>query len=71
MIGKNQTHQTKVVVPVQMADKNMVDAVGFNTIAQHLHLGGLTAVNEKKILIAVEQLRGMVPAKGKRCRIAA
>lgn len=45
VIGKNKTHQSEVMVSVEMADKNMVYPVRFHAVAEHLHLGGLAAVD--------------------------
>jgi hypothetical protein len=45
------------MVPVQMADKNMIYPLQFNMVAAQLELGALGAINQKKVLIVVNHLR--------------
>src|SRR5690606_35439730 len=48
------------MVAVQMADKNMVNTVAFNTISKQLHLCPLTAVYQKQLFIEIYHLRSWV-----------
>jgi len=63
MIGKDQAHQSKIVVTVQMTDKNMINAAVSNLVPQHLNLGSLPTIDQKQILVVVYQLGSVVPSK--------
>jgi hypothetical protein len=46
-----QSHQTVVVVTMQVADKNMPEPAQFQPITAYLHLGAFPAINEKALII--------------------
>lgn len=49
-----------------MAYENVVDPAKPNLVANKLNLRCLAAIDQKQILIAVEQLRSVVTTKSKR-----
>jgi hypothetical protein len=53
------------MITMQVTDKDMVDSAVSYLISKKLDLSCLTTVDKKQILIAVNQLRSMVPGKGK------
>ena len=65
--GEDEAHQPKVVVAVQVADKNMIDAVKVRLKAHELHLRGFPAVDKEIVILDLEQLRGRMPAIGWQC----
>ena len=47
MHGKDQTHQTQVMVSMQVADKNMIDTMEIYLEPHQLHLCPFSAVYKK------------------------
>lgn len=47
--GKEQAHQTEVVIAMQVADEDVPDPMNVNTLIRQLDLGSFTAVNQKMV----------------------
>ena len=58
---KYNTHQAEVMIPVEVADKDVIDLGGPAPEALHLDLGGLTAIDQEMLISNGKKLGGMVP----------
>ena len=54
MHGRDEPDESKEMVAVQVADKNVVDAGRTQLIATQLHLRSLSAIDQKKPLIHIQ-----------------
>jgi hypothetical protein len=54
------------MVAMEVTDEDVVDPAVADVVPHHLNLGGLAAIDQKQILVAVYQLGGVVPSKCKR-----
>ena len=57
MHGKDQTHQPKIMVAVQVTDKYMADPVEIRLILHQLHLNTFTAVDKEMMVLDLNELR--------------
>jgi hypothetical protein len=55
MKGGDKPNESKKVIAMQMADKNMPDTLHFNMELPELHLGTLTAIHQKIGVIHVDE----------------
>ena len=60
----DQAYQAKIMITVQMRNKNMVDTASLDTVFCNLHLGSFAAVDKKKVLVKCHYLRSRMPVKG-------
>ena len=65
--GKDQAHQSQVVVAMQMGNKYMADAVKIFLVAQQLHLSAFTAVDEEVPVLNFQELRGRKSPVSRQC----
>jgi hypothetical protein len=47
MHRKNQPHESEVMIPMQMADENMIDPVEVSLQTHELHLCAFATINEE------------------------
>ena len=57
MHRKNQSHQSQVVITVQVADENMIDSVEIGLQTHELHLRSFTTVNQEVAILYFNKLR--------------
>jgi len=57
MHRKNQTHQSEEMIAMQVTNKNVIDAMEVDLKAHKLHLHSLTTINQKMIVLYLNQLR--------------
>jgi len=69
--GKQQAHQTKVMITVQVTDKNVIDAMVGDLVTHELHLRPFTTINEDVPVLYVEILRRRKSAVGRKCSTGA
>ena len=62
--GKDQPHQSEVVVAVKMAYEDVMDAVEINLKAHQLHLSAFAAVDHKILVLDFNELSGGMPPIG-------
>ena len=62
MHGAEQPHQAQIVVTVEVADENVVDALGADAKTPELQLGAFSAIDQVKMPFHIHQLRGLVSA---------
>jgi len=56
MHGKDQSHKSKVMIPMQMTYKDVIDAVKISLQTHKLHLSSFTAVNQKGAILYLDKL---------------
>lgn len=59
--GKQQPHQSEVMVTMKMRDQDVADAVHVGVVAHELHLHAFSAINEKIPVLDFHQLSGRKP----------
>jgi hypothetical protein len=47
MVGKDEAHQTQVMIAMEMTDEDVVDPAMADIVPHHLNLGSLTAIDQK------------------------
>ena len=63
--GADQPRQTKEMISVQMADEDMADTAGTQSVPQQLPLGSLAAVDQQMMPVQLDILAaGMTRAGG-------
>jgi hypothetical protein len=65
----DEPDQTKIMVTVQMRDKDVRDATVFYFITHQLELGAFSAVYQKFLTIHIDQLAGGEPLIGGHGRV--
>jgi hypothetical protein len=60
--GKNQSHQSEIMIAVKMADKYVVDPVEICLKTHELHLRRFAAVNQEIAALYFHKLRSRMPA---------
>jgi hypothetical protein len=58
----NQSHEAKYMVAMQVADKNLVAAIGFEAVLKNLHLSAFPTINEEIVVVHLHQLCGVMSA---------
>ena len=53
-----------------MRNKNVIDALHFEFELTHLHLRAFTTINEKQLIVHIDQLRRWMKLPGWRCSAA-
>jgi hypothetical protein len=56
--GGKQTENAKDMIPMKVADKNMMDLPQADPVFTKLHLGSFSAIDQKKPLIHIQQMSG-------------
>jgi hypothetical protein len=65
--GKKQSHQSEVMVSMQMADENVVDPVEICLKAHQLHLCTFSTIYKEVPVLNFYQLRCRIPAVRGHC----
>ena len=63
--GKNQTHQTEVMIAVQVAYEDMVYTMEINLQAHELHLCALATIYHEMTALHFHKLRSRMPSIGR------
>jgi hypothetical protein len=71
MHGRDEPDESKEMVAVQVADKNVVDALHPDPVAPELDLGALGAVDKEEPLVVVHHLCCRAATDGGNGRVAA
>jgi hypothetical protein len=56
--GGKQTENAKDMIPMKVADENMMDLPQADPVFAKLHLGSFSAIDQKKPLIHIQQMSG-------------
>src|SRR5690606_18276641 len=66
--GRNQPNQAQVMVTMQMADKDMFNAIALDTVLNQLYLCTLAAIHQVKLFVDINELCSRVTTINRRCR---
>lgn len=64
--GKEQAHQSQVMITVQVTDENMIDLMKRHLVAAQLHLHTFTAIDQKMTVLNAKVLGGRKSAMGRK-----
>ena len=64
-----QSNEAKIVVPMQMGNKNMVDPALAYLVFRHLDLGTLTTIDQEIFLLGLKDLCRRVTPECRDCRV--
>lgn len=65
--GEDQAHETEVMIAMQVADENVIDAVQVRLETHELHLRSFPAVNQKMPVLDLYKLCGGKPSVSRKC----
>jgi hypothetical protein len=55
--GEEQAHQPQVMVSVEVTDEDVIDFMIGQALCHQLHLSTLTAVDQEKAILEINELR--------------
>jgi hypothetical protein len=67
MHGEDKTHQPEIMIAMQVADENVIDSMKAGLILHELHLRCLATVDEKKMILYLDELGRRVPSVRRHC----
>lgn len=69
--GKNQSHQSEVVIAMQVTDENVIDLLLAELVPPQLVLTSFAAVDQQSVVMQGQVLRGGESSIGRECAAGA